>query len=458
MRAMKRIFHLLLWALLAATSACGPRGGQSAEEEPAEEAPRNLLYGIDADLYRIERGEVESGETLGRILGRYGVSPVEIDRLDRKAAGVWPLRNIRAGHNYTAFIHEDSLHTPHLDFLAYERNTSQYVVFGFHNDTPGVDSVSVTLGEKEFEIRRQKRSAVIESSLWNAMVEGEMPYSLAAEVEDIYQWTISFFNVQKGDRFTVVYDEKFIDTVSVGIGRIWGVKFTHFGKDYYAIPFRQNKRVEYWEADGASLRKQMLKAPLKYTRVSSRFTYARRHPIYKTVRPHTGVDFAAPKGTPVVAVADGVVTFKGWGGGGGNTLKIKHAGNMMTGYLHLNGYAKGIRQGAHVSQGQLIGYVGSTGASTGPHLDYRVWRNGKPIDPLKIPQEPSEPISEKNRPAFEYVKARVMAELNGDVKEVERLTLRDTVAFDAVNPVVPAAAEAAEQAEQPTDDAAAAAR
>jgi len=445
---MKRIFHMLLCAAVGLAAACGEKGAQTGDEESIGNAPKNLIYGIDADLYRLERGEVQSGETLGRILNRFGVSPVEIDRLDRKAAGLWPLRNIRAGHAYTAFIHEDSLHTPHLDYLAYERNASQYVVFGFHNDTPGVDSVSVTLGEREYEIRRRKRSAVIESSLWNAMTAGDMPYSLAAEVEDIYQWTISFFNVQKGDRFTVIYDEKFIDTVSVGIGRIWGVKFTHYGKDYYAIPFRQNKRVEYWEADGASLRKQMLKAPLKYTRVSSKFTYARRHPIYKTVRPHTGVDFAAPKGTPVVAVADGVVTFKGWGGGGGNTLKIKHAGNMMTGYLHLSGYAKGIRQGAHVSQGQLIGYVGSTGASTGPHLDYRVWRNGKPIDPLKIPQEPSEPVSEKNRAAFDYVKAKVMAELNGEVKEEERLTLRDTVAFDAAEPIVPDFAHATD----PTDD------
>lgn len=442
---------MLLCAAAVLTAACAGRGDRTEEEETVENFPKNLLYGIDADLYRLERGEVQSGETLGKILNRFGVSPAGIDRLDRKAAGIWPLRNIRAGHAYTAFIHEDSLHTPHLDYLAYERNTSQYVVFGFHNDTPGVDSVSITLGEREYEIRRQKRSAVIESSLWNAMVAGDMPYSLAAEVEDIYQWTISFFNVQKGDSFTVIYDEKFIDTVSVGVGRIWGAKFTHYGKDYYAIPFRQNKRVEYWEADGSSLRKQMLKAPLKYTRVSSKFTYARRHPIYKTVRPHTGVDFAAPKGTPVVAVADGVVTFKGWSGGGGNTLKIKHAGNMMTGYLHLNGYAKGINQGTHVSQGQLIGYVGSTGASTGPHLDYRVWRNGTPIDPLKIPQEPSEPVSEKNRAAFEYVKAKVMAELNGDVKEEERLTLRDTVAFDAVEPIVPAFAAATAQ---PADGAA----
>lgn len=429
--------YLMGVALLLVCGGCGSTNSSEAEEAEIE-APRQLLYGIDVADYRLERGRVESGETLGKILNRYGVSAVEIDRLDKQAASVWPLRNIRAGHNFTAFIHEDSLHTPHLDYLAYERNTSQYVLFGFHGHGEARDSLSITLGEKACEIRRQKRSAVIESSLWQAMVDGEMPYALAAEVEDIYQWTISFFSVQKGDRFTVIYDEKFIDTVSVGVGRIWGVKFTHYDKDYYAIPFRQNKRVEYWEADGQSLRKQMLKAPLKYTRVSSKFSYRRLHPVHKVYRAHTGVDFAAPSGTPVVAVADGVVTFKGWNGGGGNTLKIKHAGGYTTGYLHLRGYAKGIHQGSHVSQGQLIGYVGSTGTSTGPHLDYRVWKGKTPIDPLKIPQEPSEPIKEENQAVFDYVKAKVMAELDGDPAEEACLSLRDTVAFDSPNPIIPA--------------------
>ncbi len=170
-------------------------------------------------------------------------------------------------------------------------------------------------------------------------------------MEDIYQWTIDFFGLQKGDSFTVVYDEKLIDSTLVGIGRIWGAKFTHADKEIYAIPFKQNDKIQYWEYGGASLRKQLLKAPLKFTRISSRFSNARLHPIYRVYRPHHGVDYAAPKGTPVHAVADGVVIFKGWGGGGGNTLKIKHAGNLVTGYLHLSGYAKGIANGSRVSQG-----------------------------------------------------------------------------------------------------------
>ncbi len=420
---MKNPKTYLCALLLLGAAACG-RNAATDNDNAETAGPRNLLYGIDADNYRTETGEVGSGETMGGILNRFGVSAAVVDRLDKAARETFPLRNIRAGHKYTAFIHEDSLYAPHLDWLVYETSVTDYVVFGFHDN----DSVSVRKDCKEYTLRRTKKSAVINSSLWGAIMEQELPFALAAEMEDIYQWTVDFFGIQKGDSFTVIYDERFIDdTVSVGIGRIWGAKFVQSGKEFYAIPFRQGGKIQYWEADGGSLRKQMLKAPLKYSRISSRFTYARKHPIYKVYRPHTGVDYAAPKGTPVHAVADGVVIFKGWGGGGGNTLKIKHPGNLQTGYLHLSGYAKGISKGTRVSQGQLIGYVGSTGASTGPHLDYRVWKNGTPIDPLKIPSEPAEPISKENRALFEFVRDRIMAELNGDVKPEERITQLDSL-------------------------------
>lgn len=252
-----------------------------------------------------------------------------------------------------------------------------------------------------------------------------LPYALASELEDIYQWTVDFFGIQAGDSFTVIYDEKFIDTLSVGVGRVWGARFTHCGKEIYAIPFKQGDKVQYWEYDGGSLRKQLLKAPLKFTRISSTFSNARFHPILKKYRPHHGVDYAAPIGTPVRSVADGTVIAKSYQGAAGNMVKIKHPGNLTSGYLHLRGYAKGLHVGKRVSQGEIIGYVGSTGRSTGPHLDFRLWKGGTPINPLKIPQKPAEPISEKNRTAFEHIRNRIVAELNGDVPDSIRVMKLD---------------------------------
>lgn len=406
-------------ATLGLTVACTPQ----KNEQPVEEQHK-IEYGIIADDYTLERDEVKYGQTLSDILFNYGISAKTVDQLDKASREIFPLRQIRAGNSYTAFLLEDSI-ASRLDYLVYDKDITNYVVFGFVGD-----SVSVRTGERPVTLRRTKRSAEIESSLWGAIIKDSLPYSLAAELEDVYQWTVDFFGVQKGDNFTVIYDEKFVDTLSVGVGRIWGAKFHHGGKDIYAIPFKQGDKIQYWEYDGASLRKQMLKAPLKFTRISSKFSNARYHPVLKRYRPHHGVDYAAPKGTPVRAVADGVVTFRGWGGGGGNTIKIKHANKMMTGYLHLSKFAKGIVQGKRVSQGDIIGYVGSTGLSTGPHLDFRVWKGGKPINPLKIPQEPTEPISDANREAFEFVRDRIVAELNGDVPDSMRIVQLDSIVIN----------------------------
>ena len=405
---MKQIIYTTLALLAITLMAC--RGERSADEtsQAAEEPQHTILYGIIADNYRTEAGTIASGETLGKLLGRYGVTAATVDRLDKAAKEIFPLRQIRADRPYTVFMAQDSTGAERLDYFVYEKDVIEYVVFGFKND-----SITISQGEKDVTIRRQMRSSVIESSLWGAIMRDSLPYALAAEMEEIYQWTVDFFGIQKGDNFTVIYDEKLIDTTHVGIGRIWGAKFNHAGKEVYAIPFQQGDKVQYWEYNGASLRKQLLKAPLKFTRISSRFSRSRLHPVHRVYRPHLGVDYAAPSGTPVHAVADGVVSFKGWSGGGGNTIRIKHAGNLETGYLHLKGYAKGINKGTRVKQGDLIGYVGSTGTSTGPHLDYRIWKNGANIDPLKVPQEPAEPIAEKNQAEFEAIRDRIVAELNG---------------------------------------------
>ena len=393
----------------------------ACSSEGKREEKENLIFGINADNYNVERKKVESGESWSKILGEYGIGTQKVLRLDQLTREICPLRTIRAGSYYTTFTRQDST-SVHLDHIVYEKNIIDYVVFSFVGD-----SVAVREGQREVEIRRKKSTAVISSSLWGAIMESNLPYALASEMEDIYQWTVDFFGIQVGDRFTVIYDEKFIDTLSVGIGRVWGAKFTHRGKDIYAIPFEQGGKLQYWEADGGSLRKQLLKAPLKFTRISSKFSHSRVHPVLKKYRPHHGVDYAAPSGTPVRAVADGVVTVKTYKKADGNILKIKHPGNLTSGYLHLRGFAKGIKVGAKVSQGQIIGYVGSTGYSTGPHLDFRLWKGGTPINPLKVPQKPSEPISKDNRERFDKVRMRVMAELNGEIPDSMKVTNLETI-------------------------------
>ena len=423
---MRRFINLLLISFLFLSTACQREKQVTQSAEP--EVKKTILYGIEADDYQLKKDTIKLGQTLGKVLGQYGISAQRVDQLDKAAKEIFPLKQIRADRPYILFLRKDSLNLGKLDYFVYEKDVVEYVVFDFTQD-----SIAITKGEKPVTIKRQKRSSTIESSLWGAIMRDSLPYSLAAEMEEIYQWTVDFFGIQKGDNFTVIYDEKLIDSTHVGIGRIWGAKFNHAGKEVYAIPFKQGDKIQYWEYDGASLRKQLLKAPLKFSRISSGFSYSRLHPVHRVYRAHTGVDYAAPKGTPVRAVADGVVTFKGWGGGGGNTLKIKHAGNLVTGYLHLSKFAAGINKGSRVSQGQLIGYVGSTGTSTGPHLDYRIWKNGTPINPLKVPQEPAEPIKKENMAAFEILRERIVAELNGTATPDMIVTQLDSVEMPKID-------------------------
>ena len=413
---------------------------QSIEDTEFTQAA-NLLYGIDADRYNISEGTIGNGETMGQIFARFGVGAAMTDRIARAAEPVFSLRNIRAGHNFTAFSTPDSLQR--LDYFVYEATLTDYLVI----DLTQPDSVAVHIDQKEVRTERVKQSGTITSSLWNCMIENGMSPALAMDLSDIYAWSIDFFGLQKDDKFTVIYDQKYIDTVNIGAGTIWGAWFEHGGKVYNAIPFIQDDKLSYWDEEGNSLRKAFLKAPLKFSRISSRFSNSRLHPILKIRRPHHGVDYAAPAGTPVVAVGDGVVIAKGYAGGGGNTIKIRHnTGKLVSSYLHLKGFAKGISVGSRVSQGQLIGYVGSTGLSTGPHLDFRIHQNGTPIDPLKIPSEPAEPIRAENKLLFESVKNRVMAELGGEVPDSLRVNsldqLRRVPVKTAQNPASAATAPA----------------
>lgn len=406
---------VVIISVLCTKCSSGRGGRQEVEKEPEVE----LLYGFDTSKYEVLHGEVESGQTLSHLLDGY-TSQADINRIYKESKPIYNFGKMKVGDEWTIFAQSDSLGL-HLRHFVYEYSTRDMLFVSIEGD-----SLAVRSEQKEEKLVRRKVEASIESSLWNCLVAQDIPGELAIKMEDIYGWSVDFFALHQGDTFTVVFDERYIDGKSVGVGTVWGSRFTHAGKDYYAIPFEQGGKLSYWDEKGASMRKQFLKAPLKFTRISSKFNPNRLHPIYKVRRPHLGVDYAAPTGTPVYAIADGTVTAKYWDKkGGGNVLKLKHTNGYTSSYLHLSKYAKGINVGTRVSQGQTICYVGNTGASTGPHLDFRVYKNGKAIDPLKIPSNPVEPIKKANEAAFEQIKAKVMAELEGEVSESERINSYD---------------------------------
>lgn len=391
-------------------------GGRKAEYNTPVKPKVELLYGYDMSKFEVTQGKVESGQTLSHLLEGH-TSQVNINRIATEAKPTYNFRNMKVGDKYAIFSESDSLGT-HLRHFVFEKDRTSMV----HISLDAENTIAVRTEDKEVSYKRRKVSGTITSSLWNCLTENNIHPALAIEIEDMYGWSVDFFALHEGDTFTTIFDEKYIDGELAGIGTVWGSKFTHAGKEYFAIPFVQGGKLSYWDEEGKSMRKQFLKAPLRFTRISSKFSNSRMHPILKIRRPHHGVDYAAPKGTPVVAIADGTVTAKYWDKkGGGNVLKLKHTNGYTSSYLHLNGYAKGIYVGKRVSQGQTICYVGNTGHSTGPHLDFRVYKNGKAIDPLKIPSNPVEPIKKENAAAFENIKTRVLAELAGEVRKREQV-------------------------------------
>lgn len=285
-----------------------------------------------------------------------------------------------------------------LQYFIYEYSDENYLVYDLTDSLPRAYK-----GQKVVSYQERKAKGTIETSLWNAMVDNGLSPNLAMTLSDVYAWSIDFFGLQKGDYFKVVFVEKYIDSIPVGIEDIKYAVFNHMGQDCYAIPFEQDGFRQYFDQDGKSTRKVFLKAPLKYSRISSYFSHARKHPVLKIVRPHHGVDYAAPTGTPVHTIGDGVVVKKCYSGGAGNMITIRHAHSYTTSYMHLSKFAKGVNVGSRVRQGQIIGYVGSTGLATGPHLDFRVYKNGTPINPLKMISPPTNPVKESDMPAFRAV-------------------------------------------------------
>jgi murein DD-endopeptidase MepM/ murein hydrolase activator NlpD len=356
---------------------------------------QTIEYGIVTDSFKISRNEVKPGENLGGIFSRYGVDQKIIDNLTLYTEGVFDIRKLRSGNSYTAMM--SNAPSNKLQYFIYSVNDTSYVIFDFR------DSLHVHKDSKEVQRRLRSISGVINSSLWASMQKSGADPNMAIALANIYQWSIDFYAIQKGDAFKVIYEELSVDEKPISIGEIHSALFVHNGKEYYAYRFEQGNITDFFDEKGQNLRKEFLKAPLKFSRISSRFSNSRLHPILRIRRPHHGVDYAAPKGTPVHTIGNGTVVKAAYSGGAGRMVTIRHSNGYTTSYLHLAGFGPGIRQGSGVSQGQVIGYVGSSGLSTGAHLDFRVYKNNVAIDPLKMESPPALPVEARYKAKFDSI-------------------------------------------------------
>ncbi|MBK7710145.1 MAG: M23 family metallopeptidase [Bacteroidales bacterium] len=366
----------------------------SADTTAAKDtAPREFLYGIPVDSFNQVAGRIKPNGFLSDILMKHGVSMTDIDMALKNSRSVFDVRSVRSGNNYIVLCDRDS--TARARYLVYEHDPTTCYIFSFN------DSLNITPYKKQIKRTIKYASGTIESSMWDAMIGGGLHPSLAISLSEIFAWTVDFFGLQKGDGFKVIYEELYIDDKLLSTGKIYAAQFSRTGSVVTAIPFIQDSTESYFDVDGGSLRKAFLKAPFQFSRISSRFSSSRLHPILRIRRPHFGVDYAAPIGTPVHAIGDGRVTSMTIESGSGRMVKIQHNSVYATAYLHLSRFGDGISAGAHVKQGDIIGFVGSSGLSTGPHLDFRFYMNGSPVDPLKVDAPSVEPISEENREKFE---------------------------------------------------------
>ena len=357
--------------------------------------------GFCPDSLRCVEGKVQNGQFFSTLMIKLGLDAQQTYDLTVACGPVFDVKTLRVGNSYRAYYDDG------LKYLVYDQNRTTSIIF----DCQAPYGAHVY--EKPVTVEKKYADVTINSSLWVDMREAGVSPHLIISLSDIYAWTVDFFGLQKGDRFRVLYDEKLCDGEVVSVDTVRYAVFSHNGKDLPALMYDQKDGGNiYWNEKGESMRKAFLKAPLKFSRVSSGFSYARKHPVTRKVQPHTGVDYAAPKGTPVMSIGDGVVTSMKYEGAGGNTVRIRHNSVYTTAYLHLSGYAKGLKAGSRVRQGEVIGYVGSTGRSTGPHLDFRVWKNGSPINPLKMESPPTDPLKKEHMGRFNKVYENYKAQID----------------------------------------------
>ncbi len=377
-----------------------------------------MKYDLDITQYTVRRDTVCPGQTLAELLYGLGFSSEQIHRMTQCPDSIFDARKMRPGQICILFCDNDSTAAPR--YFIYEENPKNYIRFDLAD-------YSVTRGSNPTEWREREVAGRIESSLWIAMKTNGASPQLAVLMSHIFGWSIDFFGIQKGDEFRLVYTQEYVGDTPLGNYAIKAASFLTNDSTIYAIPFVQEEEELFYNIDGNSLEGAFLKAPLDYYRISSHFSNSRLHPVLRIRRPHHGVDYAAPAGTPVYAIGSGKVIKKAYqANGAGYYVKIRHNSTYTTTYMHLSRFAAGLKEGDFVQQKQVIGYVGSTGLSTGAHLDFRVYENDKPIDPLTIKSQPKMPISEANKETFKTVSDSLVTRLT-NIPMVSNIVSNDSI-------------------------------
>ncbi len=375
----------------------------SVQKDASTAAVERDEFGFDGGSFDVLDRRVQRNETFAEILTSHNVAYADVVELAQSALPLFDVRSMQSGRPLR--VYRDSLETARI--VVYQKDPVNYVVFDL-----SADSAHIYEGARTVEVTQRRLSGVIHNSLYQTLdetdVSSHLVPTLATELSEVFKWQLDFYRIQKGDEFSVLYEERSIDGEPIGIERIVAARFQHMEADFYGIYFDQGEHAGFYDEEGNSLRKALLKAPLKYKRISSRYTKRRFHPVQKRYKAHLGTDYAADPGTPIRSVGDGVVLESQFKRHNGNYVKIRHNGTYTTGYLHMSKRGKGISPGVKVKQGDVIGYVGSTGLATGPHVCYRLWKDGVQIDPLKEEIPPAHPVDPSYRDLFFDVRDSLM--------------------------------------------------
>ena len=399
---MNKVFVLLyFFGIIFVFSSCEMKNQPMLTKAPVVKVdikPKKLKYGFDLNQYKIVKKKVRRGDTFGSILENNGIDYPEVYDILQSIKNKVSVRRLVAGKSYSLFYSKDSISAPKA--FVYEPQVDSYTLVQLR------DSVYGKKVDKPVKIVQKEGNGLIENSLYETMMNSGLNDQLTYYLADVYAWNIDFYRLHKGDRFKVIYTEKFVDdTLSLGVERIKAAIFQHAGKEFYAFEFQPDSLkgiVEYFDEKAKNLRRAFLKAPVKFGPVTSRYNLKRRIAYYgNRIKPHRGTDFAANVGTPILATANGVVVKSSYTRGNGNYVTIKHNNIYSTQYLHMK--RRKVKVGEFVTQGQVIGWVGMTGYTSGPHVCYRFWKNNRQVDPFKQKLPEAKPIT--NQLKIDYLNA-----------------------------------------------------